>query len=213
MESNCEKNLDCNTFVRNNNSSVVTSCLHENGYGKMKSYTQTTTDNFMLLKIFFGAIFSICMSLPGFSQSDMDYAIHANIVYRFTKYINWPENKKNGDFIIGVIGDSPIFNELQYFLPNKKVGSQKIVVKRFSSTQSSFNCHILFISDEKSNSIKKIVACTKGTSESDGLADRGSCINFIVIEDHIKLEINKTNILERDLNIANELLSLAIQVK
>jgi hypothetical protein len=66
--------------------------------------------------------------------------------------------------------------------------------------------------------VKKIAATTRGTStllvsESDGLARKGSCINFVLIEDHLKLEINKNNIEERDLSIATELLSLGILVK
>jgi hypothetical protein len=87
-----------------------------------------------------------------------------------------------------------------------------------SSSETSYNCHILFIAEDKSGSVKKIAATTKGTStllvsESDGLARKGSCINFVLIEDHLKLEINKNNIEERDLNIATELLSLGILVK
>jgi hypothetical protein len=152
------------------------------------------------------------------SQNEIDYAIHANIVYRFTKYIDWPDYKKSGDFIIGIVGDSPLYEQLKNFITNKKVGNQKIVIRKFPSSLSTYDCHILFITEEKSNSLKKIAENTKGTStllvsESNGLARKGSCINFIVIEDHLKLEINKTNIEERDLNIATELLSLGIIVK
>ena len=29
------------------------------------------------------------------AQQPMDYAVQANIIYRFTKYVDWPKNKKN----------------------------------------------------------------------------------------------------------------------
>jgi len=116
------------------------------------------------------------------------------------------------------VGDSPLYKELKNFIANKRVGTQKIVLKQFPASQLTFDCHILFITEDKRNSLKKIAASTKGSStllvsESDGLARKGSCINFVVIEDHIKLEINKTNIEERDLSIATELLSLGILIK
>ena len=38
------------------------------------------------------------------------YAVHANIIYRFTKYINWPDDRKTGDFVIGVVGDTPLYD-------------------------------------------------------------------------------------------------------
>ncbi len=121
-------------------------------------------------------------------------------------------------FIIGVTGNSPIYEELKKDIADKMVGNQKIVIKTFSSWASSFVCHILFIPDEESGRIKNIVAKTAGTStllvsESDGLAQKGSCINFVVVSDHLKLEINKSNIEQRNLEIASELLQLGQIIK
>ena len=152
------------------------------------------------------------------AQQETGYAVHANIIYHFTKYIDWPANKKTGDFVIGIIGDTPLYSELKKNIVNKMVGDQKIVIKRFSSSASSFNCHILFISDDESSNMKKIVSRTAGSftllvSESEGLAQKGGCINFIIISDHLKLEINKNNIEQRGLSIASELLQLGKIVK
>jgi hypothetical protein len=55
------------------------------------------------------------------------YAVHANIIYRFTKYINWPDDKKAGDFVIGVIGDTPLYDELKIFISNKTASGQPFV--------------------------------------------------------------------------------------
>ncbi|MGV3507827.1 MAG: YfiR family protein [Sphingobacteriaceae bacterium] len=147
-----------------------------------------------------------------------DYAIKANIIYHFTKYIDWPESKKSGEFIIGIIGETRLYNELQKIIADKRVGNQKIVIKKFSESANVNSCHILFISDDQSSSLKSIVGRTAGrsvllVSESDGLARRGSCINFDVVSERLKLEVNKNNIEERNLSIANELLKLAILVK
>jgi uncharacterized protein DUF4154 len=152
------------------------------------------------------------------AQSVVNYAIQANIIYRCTKYIDWPDNKKSGDFIIGIIGESPLYDELKNFTVNKTVGNQKIIIKQFSSSSASFNCHILFIDEDESRSVKRIAAETAGTatlifSESEGLAYKGSCINFIIVDDHLKLEINKTNIEKRNLNIASDLLKLGVIIK
>jgi YfiR/HmsC-like len=152
------------------------------------------------------------------AQQVTDYSIQANIIYRFTKYIDWPVSKKSGDFIIGIVGETPLADELKGFIANKTAGSQKIVIKKFSASTESYNCHILFISEDESSSLKKIAARTAGNailivSESEGLALRGACINFIIVSDHLKLEINKTNIEQRNLSIASELLQLGKVVK
>ncbi|HEY8897476.1 MAG TPA: YfiR family protein [Niastella sp.] len=146
------------------------------------------------------------------------YAVHANIIYHFTKYINWPDEKKTGEFVIGVVGDTPLYDELKSFTSKRSAAGQPIVVKRFTSNSSDYNCHILFVADESSNSIKRIAATTAGTptllvTESEGLSRKGACINFVLVDDHLKLEINKTNIERRSLDIASELLNLGIIVK
>jgi hypothetical protein len=152
------------------------------------------------------------------AQHETDYKIQANIIYRFTKYIDWPINKKTGDFIIGIVGDSPLYDELKSLSANKTVGNQKIVVIKMSPSASSYNCHILFISEDESGSLKKIAILTAGAailiiSESDGLARKGSCINFITVDERLKLEINKSNVEQRNLGIASELLELGTIIK
>jgi hypothetical protein len=144
---------------------------------------------------------------------EIDYGVHANIIYRFTKYVDWPENKKSGDFVIGIVGESPLQEYLKTFVTNKMVGNQKIIVKTYPSSAAEFDCHILFVSEDESSSFRKIVARTAGApillvSEEEGLAYKGSCINFVIVDDRLKLEINKTTIAQRHLNVAKELLDL-----
>src|SRR5687768_9221554 len=52
------------------------------------------------------------------------YAVHANIIYHFTKYINWPDDKKTGEFVIGVVGDTPLYDELKNFTFNRSAAGQ-----------------------------------------------------------------------------------------
>jgi YfiR/HmsC-like len=152
------------------------------------------------------------------AQQGRNYAIYANIIYRFTKYINRPVDRKTGDFVIGIVGDTPLYEELKKFTATRTVGNQKIVVKRISSAAAYGDCQILFVCEDESGSLKKIAALTAGApvlllSESEGLEHNRSCINFIIIDEHLKLEINKNNIGQRNLGIASELLSLGIIVQ
>jgi hypothetical protein len=163
------------------------------------------------------AAFLIMLLVPAVrshAQTHTDYAVHANIIYHFTKYINWPGLSKSGEFVIGIVGDSPIYDELKKMMSYKSVGNQRIVVKQFGKAQANFNCQILFITGDESNTLKKIAAKTEGepvllVCEEDGMALRGACINFTIQSQKLTLEINVQNIEDRQLNIANELLRLA----
>jgi hypothetical protein len=163
-------------------------------------------------------LFLFSFSFSAAAQQETNYAVHANIIYHFTKYIDWPSYTKSGDFIIGIAGESPMYDELKKSIANKMAGNQRIVIKQLSSADEMSSCHILFISEEESGNLKKIIAKTAGlpvllVSESEGQAQKGSCINFSIVSDHLKLEINRSSIEQRGLSIASELIKLGKVVK
>ncbi|MCW3121540.1 MAG: hypothetical protein JWQ38_1032 [Flavipsychrobacter sp.] len=169
-------------------------------------------------KIFSTLIFTLSILLKANAQTADNYNIQANIIYRFTKYVDWPQSKKAGDFIIGIIGESPLYDELKLYTAQKKVGDQRIIVNNYSSEAGSYNCHILIITENASGRLKRIALVTEGkpiliVSENNGLIRKGACINFIIVDDHLKLEFNKSNIDQRGLKIASELLNLGTVIK
>ncbi|HVU96315.1 MAG TPA: YfiR family protein [Puia sp.] len=169
----------------------------------------------VLVRLIFLALISFTAG-SAHAQQGAAYDIQVNIIYRLTKYIDWPD--KSGDFVIGVVGTPAIFEYMSGFLTGKTVGTRKIVLKKFPSASPAYPCQLLFIPEEENHMMRKIAGATAGAgtllvTESEGMARRGSCINFIVVDDRIKLEINKNNIEQRNLRIAGELLALGILVK
>jgi hypothetical protein len=146
-----------------------------------------------------------------------NYTVHANIIYRLTKYIDWPDESNSGEFVIGIIGESPLFEELSALSKGKKVGNQPIVVRYLSPDAQSYKAQILFISENQSGNLKRIANITEGhptliVSERNNLISKGSCINLKVIGEQLKLEFGKSNIERRNLKVASELLRLGVIV-
>jgi len=173
-------------------------CLHLSKQGKH------------LAAVFF---FCTCFNNMVSAQRLVDYAVHANIIYHFTKYIDWPESRKNGDFIIGILGDSPLYDELTKTVQRKSANGRRIIIKHISLSEDLAGCHIIFIPTEESLAIRKLVSKTARLSvllvaEDDGMANRGAAINFVIVGDRLRLEINKESIEMHQLNIASELLRL-----
>lgn len=138
-------------------------------------------------------------------------------IYNFTKYIDWPAAYKTGPFIIGVIGESPIIIELSSMASTKTAGSQKIVIKKFNTVSEITKSHIIFIPQGKSSQLSSVLTQTKSHStliitEQEGLAQKGSCINFIIKDNKQKFELNKSNVINRGLQINSALERLAIVV-
>jgi hypothetical protein len=145
--------------------------------------------------------------------------IKATFIYNFTKYIDWPEKYKEGNFVIGVLGTSTFYNDLSTLLSTKSVGGQKFEIKSYTSSESvSSVCHILFITAENSAQLPEVLKKLKGKStlivtEKSGLAKQGSGINFVVDNNKQRFELNKSNVEKYSLKVSSTLASLAIAVE
>lgn len=138
----------------------------------------------------------------------------ALFVYNFTRYIQWPTNNSQ-EFVIGVLGKSDIYNELQALSANKRIGSNPITVKQFGSANEVGKCQILIISGEFSSQVTQLAAefQSKNTliiTERSGLTKRGAGICFALEDGKQKFEISKTNVTRNGLMINNQLLDMAI---
>lgn len=74
----------------------------------------------------FVAFVLLWVSMLEVCAQDVNSKIKAIFIYNFTKYIEWPENQKQGDFVIGVLGNSnPNLNkELDKMAALSKIGSR-----------------------------------------------------------------------------------------
>lgn len=148
-------------------------------------------------------------------QQAYDYKVYANIIYQFTKYMEWPDEAGgSGPFVIGVVGDLRLHAELKSVTENKTVDGQKIIVRNVSTDGTFNNCHILFLSPTETSNFKKIELITRKQpvvliTKDTGLARRGASVNFVTVDNRLQLEINKKTILSKNINIASELLKLA----
>jgi hypothetical protein len=149
---------------------------------------------------------------------EVDYKSYTLFVYNFIKYIEWPENKAQGDFVLGIIGDSPVVAELEKLAATKKVKGRTIVIKKFSSLEQVTNCHLLYVTSSKSSLIKPLRELCKNKAmlivgEREGLARKGAALSFVTLEDDVlKFDINKAEIEQHSLKIPGNLILLGLVI-
>ena len=149
--------------------------------------------------------------------TDTNAKIKAMFVYNFTKYIEWPQNYKDGNFIIGILGNSSLFSELSTMANSKKAGAQSFEIKNFSTTSSVSKCHMLIVSSDITVGFSDILSKVKNNStliitEKAGFAKQGAAINFVVQNNKQAFELNKANVEKYDLKVSSNLLALAIVI-
>jgi hypothetical protein len=149
---------------------------------------------------------------------DVDYKAYSLFVYNFMKYTEWTGDAGKGDFIIGVLGDSPITKELNDLASSKKLKGRNIIIKKYSTAAECGNCHLLYVASSKSSMLKSIKEALKTkpvliVGEREGLANKGAGISFVTLDDDtLKFDINKKEIEQHGLKVASQLLQLGVQV-
>ncbi|NPA39994.1 MAG: YfiR family protein [Thermodesulfobacteria bacterium] len=150
----------------------------------------------------------------------LEYKIKTAFIYNFLKFIDLPDNKKNGKNItICVFGRKDPFGKIIDILNTKEVKGKKLKVKKIFALSQVKMCSVLFIpsGEERTEEIlnyireKKLPILTIG--ESPDFIDKGGIINFVIIDNKVRFEINNTIANELGIKISSRLLRLARKVK
>lgn len=168
-------------------------------------------------RIFLIVMISLLGLASVYAQDRPTHEIHAAMLYNFIKYVQWPDEGSGGDFVVGVIGEDNVYNTLKQWYDGKPKGSKKYVIKKLSSPSDASSCHVVYIGKAKSRELDEVVASTSGKSvltitDGNGLAEKGSCINFKVVNGRLKFELNQGTVASSNLKVSGQLSSMAILI-
>lgn len=155
-------------------------------------------------------------SEPQLKDSDTNAILKASYIYNFAKMIDWPSTEKEGNFIIGIYGKSTVYEELIKKYATKNIGNQKIEIKKLSSSPESSNIDLLYITKDKADEISSVLKSLKNEpilviTETEGALGKGSIINFIIVENQLKFELNLKEADKRKLTVGSRLKDLALK--
>ena len=148
--------------------------------------------------------------------SFQEYQVKAAFIYNFIKFIDWQNQKDFKDFNICILGEDP-FGKAIDILEGKIVRGWRIKISRTNSVKATKECQVVFISSSERDSLKEVLSFFRGKpvltiSEVNGFIEQGGIINFIIVNDKIRFEINERVAKESGLKISSKLLRLARKV-
>lgn len=145
----------------------------------------------------------------------------AIMLYQFTKLVGWPQleaQNPNQEFVIGIYGDPKVFELTEYYTKGKKVGANTIKVEYYNTVKEINKCQILFVAYSKTQYLPVIIQRVGESSPTliatsrPGALKYGSIVNFVIDNELMKVEINNTTALKRQLQISYQLQKAAINV-
>jgi hypothetical protein len=160
--------------------------------------------------------FLMC-SVTMFGQDRPMHEVYSMMVFNFTKYVQWPDHNDNGEFVIGVIGNTEVFTTLNTWYGGKARGPKTYVIKKFANASEVTDCHVLFIDKYKSGEFEDVKKKVEGKktlviTDKSGLGQKGSAINFKTVDSKLKFELNQKVIEASNLKVSGALASMAILI-
>ncbi|MFN8886986.1 MAG: YfiR family protein, partial [Cyclobacteriaceae bacterium] len=156
--------------------------------------------------------------IAGFAQTEKPmHEIHAQMIYNFIKYIQWPNDSEPGEFVVGIIGEDDVFNTLKSYYDGKPKGAKKYSIRKLSGAEEASACAVVYIGKNKSGQFETVKNAVTGKpiltiTDSFNLGKKGSCINFKVVDGKLKFELNQASVSSSTLKVASQLSSMAIVI-
>jgi hypothetical protein len=141
-----------------------------------------------------------------------EYALKAAFLYRFIDYVSWKDSE-NQIFKIGILEKSPITFSLLNIPKTKKIS-----IKEYKNLNEISFCNILFVPHNCTIPIETIISKFSGkpvliVTERIGYGKKGAQMNFIIVENKLKFEVNLKAIEKSGIGISSFLLQHAIIVQ
>ena len=163
-------------------------------------------------------VFLLVVAFQGKAQQERPtHEMHAMMLYNFIKYIQWPNEGESGEFIVGVMGEDDVLGTLKTWYDGKPKGVKKYAIRKLTSAAEAAECAVVYLGKNKSREFDNIKNATTGKpvltiTDSSNLGQKGSCINFKVLDGKLKFELNQGSVNSANLKVSGQLSSMAIVI-
>jgi hypothetical protein len=155
---------------------------------------------------------------PREAEKDTVAIVQASYIYNIAKLVDWKDAAlKDGNFKIGVIGSTNLYQELIKKYAAKSIGKQPIEVLKLPRSADVETCHILFVGQADLELMPALYKRFKGlptllVTEYQGALEDGSVVNFVRVKNTLKYEISLVNAEQHKLEVGTTLINLAHNV-
>ena len=153
----------------------------------------------------------------GESNGTLERQVKAAYLYKFAGYIQWPATARplpDMPFVIGVLGDDETAIELRTLVRGRTLDGRPIEVRTIDESTVPEGLHMLFVGRGHTEVAEHLAALSPPpamlvVTDSPGALKRGSMINFVLSEGHLRFEISLAAADRAGLSLSSRLLSVA----
>jgi hypothetical protein len=144
--------------------------------------------------------------------------IKATYIDKFGDFVDWPASALGAStdpVRLCVVGDDPFGPVLDQATRGQRIGARPVVVVRLDKIERGMPCHILFVAGSNKQSVADALSKVRGdpvlTITDAAPAPAAGMINFVVLGNRVRFQIDETSATQSGLMISSKLLSLAVK--
>lgn len=150
------------------------------------------------------------------AEESGEYAVKAAFLYNFAKYVEWPVGSFTDKFVVGIVGKDPFGKHLETIARQKRLHGVPIELQRFQTVEQvpPAVCQLVFLKSERPQVLRRLVTRLQGhpvlvVTDAEGFAKRGAAINFLLLNNKVRFEVNLEAVRRAGLTMSAKLLRLA----
>jgi YfiR/HmsC-like len=173
----------------------------------------------IILSVLALVVYACCVFAALPQSKSQEYKVEATYLSNFGKFVDWPPAAtKDPNFIICVLGSDPFGRVLDVAVTGEKINNQSVMTQRITTPQDASACRILFISSSEAPHLPDILEALDRdsvltVSDMPSFNARGGMIQFVVMKDKVRFEVNITAANAAKLTLSSQLLKVAASVK
>jgi len=162
--------------------------------------------------------FAVILSAPALkAQPSLEYAVKAAYLAKFAPFIEWPDGTfpdAAAPLTLCILGSDPFGAELDRAVAGQKDGDHPMVLRRITAIEATTGCQLLFTNDAPlaQQALEQVRTRPVVTVTDSSLRTRG-VISFVMVDNHVRFDIDKSAADAVGLNISSKLLALAHNVR
>jgi hypothetical protein len=143
-------------------------------------------------------------------------AIESAYLTKFAPFVEWPPtvDATMGPPTLCMVGDERIAGLTEAAEARLQPSGSRTIVRRLATETSATGCQILFAGGPEGVAMASVPAAEPVlTVTNEATQGHKGIVNFVIVDDRVRFEIDDAEAARRGLRISSKLLSLAVSVK
>lgn len=140
--------------------------------------------------------------------------VKVGYIYNFMKFVEWPPNVIQQDYIVCVLGSNP-FGQVIESLARKSIRDRSIRVVTDVALEQTQYCHVVFVSRSEAGRLMPVLLYLNrlpvlSISDIEGFSDKGGIIELVTVDkSKIAFRVSRSSAEHVGLHVSSKLLSMS----